>query len=73
MRLENVMLMALSTVYNAAYYGGTAEELGGRDAFSEFLTDLRVPESLADAWTLPQHGTDVDGQSDPDALGVCET
>jgi GT2 family glycosyltransferase len=50
LRLEAPMLMALSAVYNTAYYSGMANALGGRQEFAEFLAVLKVPASLANAW-----------------------
>jgi GT2 family glycosyltransferase len=44
--LERPMRNALTAVYNATYYSGMAEELGGRDAFSEFIADSGPQEML---------------------------
>lgn len=47
---ERLVRIGLSAIYHTAYYSGLAEELGGRRAFSQFIADVRVPESLAGAW-----------------------
>jgi GT2 family glycosyltransferase len=62
LHLERLMLNALSASYNTAYHCGMADELGGRRAFNDFVADLRVPESLADAWALGADALAADQQ-----------
>jgi GT2 family glycosyltransferase len=52
LELERHVLGVLSAIYNATYYCGMADELGGRRAFGRFVADMRLPESLVDAWAL---------------------
>jgi GT2 family glycosyltransferase len=59
--LERVVRTTLSAIYNTEFYGGMADELGGRQAFSELLADLRVPKSLTDAWDASPCTVEADG------------
>jgi GT2 family glycosyltransferase len=71
--LERLVQIGLSTIYQTTYYSGLAEQLGGRRPFNEFITDLRVPESLADAWAPERPVSEGERLPEPELLGAGET